>query len=240
MTNTNNAPHKYVIFYRVSSKQQGESGLGLDAQKRDIGIYFESYAEQPYTVVSTHTSIHSGATIEDCQHFQDAIRACKTHGATLLIAKVDRISRKVSVISRVIEEIDVKVACMPNADRFQLHIYAALAEQERDFISKRTKAALAEAKARGVKLGGNRIGSEKANAVKVTNANNRAEQYRSTLTLAVKNNHSYAAIARVLTKVSEERKVYKTYQPVQAQRLMKRLGIELIPRHMVNSIVPDS
>ncbi|OUS73438.1 hypothetical protein B5G52_04115 [Pseudoalteromonas sp. A601] len=227
MTTNSTTTNKYVIFYRVSSKQQGKSGLGLDAQKRDINIYLESYADKPFTILSEHTSIHSGSNIEDCQHFQEAIKACKTHNATLLVAKVDRLSRKVSVISKVIEEVDVKVACMPTAERFQLHIFAALAEEERAFISKRTKAALAEAKARGVKLGGNRIGSEKANEAKKVNANNRAEKYRNILNEIVKNNYSYAAVARVLTSVSKED---KHYQPIQAQRLMKRLGIELLPK----------
>ena len=82
-------------------------------------------------------------------------------GAELLVAKLDRLSRKVSFIATLMDDKKVKlrVASMPHADKFQLHIYAALAEQEREFISKRTRAALAAAKARGVKLGGLRPGT---------------------------------------------------------------------------------
>lgn len=74
----------------------------------------------------------------------------------MLVAKLDRLSRKVATIAALMDDkrVQLRVASMPHADKFQLHIYAALAEQERDFISARTKAALAAAKARGTKLGG--------------------------------------------------------------------------------------
>lgn len=90
-------------------------------------------------------------------------------GAELLVAKLDRLSRRVSFIAQLMEDRKVafRVASMPHADAFQLHIYSSLAEQERDFISKRTKAALAAAKARGVKLGGYREGSLDARNIAV-------------------------------------------------------------------------
>ena len=89
---------------------------------------------------------------------QEAINLEKQTGATLLTAKLDRLSRSVAFIATLMEDkkLDFTVATMPHADKFQLHIYSALAQQEHEFISTRTKAALAEAKARGVKLGGNR------------------------------------------------------------------------------------
>lgn len=213
---------KYVVFYRVSTKKQGNSGLGLEAQERDISIFLDTYSEQPYKVVSTHTSIHSGSDIEECPHFQDAIAACKNNGATLLVAKVDRLSRKVSVFSRVIEEVDVKVAMMPNADKFQLHIYAALAEQERDFISKRTKAALAEAKARGVKLGGVRAGHDKAIAAKKEAAKQRAEKLRPMVLELIKSNQSNTSLAKAMTNLQIDG---KKWQPTQVKRLLKTLSI---------------
>lgn len=213
---------KYVVFYRVSTKKQGNSGLGLEAQERDISIFLDTYSEQPYKVVSTHTSIHSGSDIEECPHFQDAVAACKNTGATLLVAKVDRLSRKVSVFSRVIEEVDVKVAMMPNADKFQLHIYAALAEQERDFISKRTKAALAEAKARGVKLGGVRAGHDKAIAAKKEAAKQRAEKLRPMVLELIKSNQSNTSLAKAMTNLQIDG---KKWQPTQVKRLLKTLSI---------------
>ena len=88
-----------------------------------------------------------------------ALDLAKRTGAQLLVSKLDRLSRDVEFIARTMKEATIKVATMPNADPFQMHIYAALAEKERKFIGERTKAALAAAKARGVKLGGYRAGS---------------------------------------------------------------------------------
>ena len=89
----------------------------------------------------------------------------RTPDCELLVAKLDRLSRRVSFISKIMDDkkVRLRVAAMPHADNFQLHIYAALAEQEREFISRRTIAALGAAKARGVKLGGCRPATEKRN-----------------------------------------------------------------------------
>ena len=84
---------------------------------------------------------------------QEALRLCQENNAVLLVAKLDRLSRRVSVISKLMETVSFRVATMPNADEFQLHIYAALAAQEARFISERTKSALKVAKEKGVKLG---------------------------------------------------------------------------------------
>ena len=145
---------KFVLYSRVSSTEQGKSGLGLEAQERDIQLFLENYAETPYEVVERFVEVHSG---KDNQRplLTAAIALAKEQKATLVVSKLDRLSRRVSFIASLMEDrdLDFKVAQMPHADKFQLHIYACLAEQERDFISQRTKAALAAAKARGVKLG---------------------------------------------------------------------------------------
>lgn len=145
---------RYVTYKRVSSKEQGKSGLGLDAQERDIQLFLCNYAETPYEVLGEFVEVHSGNDNERPELLA-AIGLAKKENAILVVAKLDRLSRKVSFIVSLMEErgLDFKVAQMPYADKFQLHIYAALAEQERDFISQRTKAALASAKTRGVKLG---------------------------------------------------------------------------------------
>lgn len=150
---------RFVVYTRVSTKKQGDSGLGLDAQQRDIQIFLDSYSEVPWEVVAQFQDVESG-TRSDRPELAKAIALAKREGATLLVAKLDRLSRSVAFIATLLEDkqLNFRVASMPYADKFQLHIYAALAEQERDFISKRTKAALSEAKARGVKLGGYREG----------------------------------------------------------------------------------
>lgn len=168
---------KYVTYMRVSTAEQGKSGLGLEAQKRDISIFLETYSEVPFEVIGDFTDVLSG-TDDSRPELAKAIDLAKKTGADLLIAKLDRLSRRVSFIASLMEDpkLSLRVAQMPYADKFQLHIYAALAEQERDFISKRTKAALQEAKKRGQKLGGLRDKTMKRNDVVKANANARAEK----------------------------------------------------------------
>ena len=155
---------KFVIYYRVSTKRQGDSGLGLAAQQRDIEIYLATYAETPFEVVGEFKDIESGAH-DDRPALAQAIALAEKTGATLLVAKLDRLSRKVSFISALMDRkrLNLVVVSMPQADKFSLHIYAALAEQERTFISLRTQAALAPLKGTG-KLGGNRGNIDAANA----------------------------------------------------------------------------
>ena len=145
---------RYITYKRVSSQDQGRSGLGLDAQERDIQLFLENYADDPYEVLGEFVEVHSGSD-NDRPQLLSAIALAKKENAVLVVAKLDRLSRKVSFIASLMEEkgLEFKVAQMPFADPFQLHIYAALAEQEREFISQRTKSALKSAKERGVRLG---------------------------------------------------------------------------------------
>ena len=143
-----------MLYLRVSSQDQGRSGLGLEAQQRDIDLFLANYADTPYEVLETFVEVQSGKD-DDRPQLDAAIDLAKKRGAVLVVSKLDRLSRRVSFIATLMEDkaLEFKVAQMPYADKFQLHIYACLAEQERDFISQRTKAALAAAKARGQKLG---------------------------------------------------------------------------------------
>lgn len=145
---------KFVLYLRVSSQEQGKSGLGLEAQERDIQLFLSNYAENPYEVLGKFVEVHSGKD-NDRPQLLAAIQLAKKEKGTLVVATLSRLSRKVSFTASLMEDrdLDLKVAQMPYADKFQLHIYAALAEQERDFCSRRTKAALAAAKERGTKLG---------------------------------------------------------------------------------------
>ena len=132
---------KFVTYKRVSSQEQGKSGLGLEAQERDIQLFLENYADAPFEVVGEFVEVHSGAD-NDRPQLTAAIALAKKENAVLVVSKLDRLSRRVSHLSALMEErgLDFKVAQMPHADRFQLHIYAALAEQERQFISQRRSA----------------------------------------------------------------------------------------------------
>jgi len=163
---------KYVTYVRVSTQEQKKSGLGLEAQQRDIELYLENYSEVPYEIIGAFSDTGSGAD-NGRPELQKALSLCRKTGAQLLVAKLDRLSRRVSQIATIMEDpkITFRVASMPHADKFQLHIYSALAEQEREFISLRTKAALQAAKARGVKLGGWRGNAlTKANTARTADA----------------------------------------------------------------------
>lgn len=156
---------QYVIYTRVSTEDQGRSGLGLAAQERDIALFLENFSEEPWQIVGRFQDVQSGGD-NSRPELEKALALARDSEAELLVSKLDRLSRKVSFLAALMDDpkLKLRVAQMPYADKFQLHIYAALAEQERTFISERTKAALKAAKARGVRLGGLRDATMKRNA----------------------------------------------------------------------------
>ena len=164
---------RYVIYTRVSTAEQGKSGLGLDAQERDNRLFLDNFSDQPYEILGEFRDVQSGKD-DDRPELAKALQLARKEKAELLVSKLDRLSRDVEFIARTMKQATIRVASMPHADNFQLHIYAALAEQERDFISKRTKAALEVAKQRGRKLGGLRDKTMKRNAAIQQKANTEA------------------------------------------------------------------
>ncbi|UVL30141.1 recombinase family protein [Pseudomonas donghuensis] len=130
-----------VAYIRVSTSRQGDSGLGLEAQRE----YIERAAIQNgWNVIAEFVDVVSGKqALEDRPAGKKALAMCKEHDAMLLVAKLDRLSRSVLHIAQLMEQVDFKVATMPQANTFQLHLFAALAQQEREFIAQRTKDALA-------------------------------------------------------------------------------------------------
>jgi len=137
---------QYVAYYRVSTQRQGQSGLGLDAQRAAV---------EPWRgeIVAEFTEIESGKK-SDRPELARALAACREKGATLLIAKLDRLARNLHFVSGLLESnVPIMAADMPEADRTFLQMAAVFAEWEGRKISERTRAALAAAKARGVKLG---------------------------------------------------------------------------------------
>ncbi len=142
---------KYIAYYRVSTQRQGRSGLGLAAQQRKI----EQFVQGHDVIVGSYWDIDSGRN-NSRRELYKALALAKRENAKLIIARLDRFSRRVSFIAQIMEQgIGLVCAEMPNASDFQLHIFAALAQEERRLISERTKAALAEAKHRGKILGAN-------------------------------------------------------------------------------------
>ncbi|ULB12588.1 recombinase family protein (plasmid) [Cereibacter azotoformans] len=140
---------KFVTYLRVSTERQGQSGLGLEAQRAAAAAHVAARGE----VVAEFIEIESGKR-SDRPELAKALAVAKRAGAVLLIAKLDRLARNVAFIANLLESgVEVTAADMPEASRFVLHIMAAVAEQEGRAISERTRAALAAARARGVKLG---------------------------------------------------------------------------------------
>lgn len=140
----------FVAYYRVSTDKQGRSGLGLEAQREAVARHVQSVNG---LIVAEMQEVELGKRADRPQLLA-AISACRVKRAVLVIAKLDRLTRNVAFLANLMESGIEFVACdNPHATRFTIHILAAVAEHEREMISARTTAALAAAKARGVRLG---------------------------------------------------------------------------------------
>lgn len=216
---------KYVIYRRVSTAAQGESGLGLEAQDRDIALFLDNYSDTPFDVLGTFTDVESGKH-DDRPELTKALELARKEGAEVLISKLDRLSRDVAFIANLLKDkrVSFRVASMPHADKFQLHIYAALAEQERDFISLRTKQALAAAKARGVKLGGMRDATMKRNDAAIAAADAAAQRVGAIVVPMRAANATLQQIADALNAANVPTPRGAKWQPMSVSNALKRLA----------------
>jgi DNA invertase Pin-like site-specific DNA recombinase len=143
---------KYVSYLRVSTNRQGESSLGLEAQRAAV-INFVGSLKGEAEIVQEFVEVESGKRA-DRPVLAEAIRVCKANGYTLLVAKLDRLSRNLHFITALQNsKITFLAVDNPHATPFLIHILVAVAEHERNMISSRTKAALEAARNRGVKFG---------------------------------------------------------------------------------------
>ncbi|WP_291295374.1 recombinase family protein [Elioraea sp.] len=150
----NDARPRYAVgLTRVSTAEQGQSGLGLEAQSESNRRFV---ASQGWVLVAEYTDVASGKD-DRRPGFQAALARCRQLGAVLVAARLDRITRRAHTLSQLLEEgVAIRAADMPGADDLMMRVYAAMAQKERELISERTRAALAAAKARGKRLGGDR------------------------------------------------------------------------------------
>lgn len=150
------ADGKFVAYYRVSTTGQGVSGLGLEAQREAVERYLNGGS---WSLIEAFTEVETGKgsnALDRRPQLKAALAYARKHKAVLVIAKLDRLARNVHFVSGLMETgVEFVAADRPDADRFTLHLEAALAEREARVISERTKAALAAAKRRGVVLGAN-------------------------------------------------------------------------------------
>ena len=218
---------KFVVYLRVSTEEQASRGRSLDAQQRDVDVFLSAFAERPAEVIGTFSEVHSGGA-EDRPRLREALALARKANAEILVSRLDRLSRSVSYVAELLEDpkIKLRVATMPYADNFRLHIYAALAEQERAFISERTKAALQSAKARGVKLGGIRPGTIKSNQASKDAAVARAEALRDILVPLRNEGQTLQAIADALNRANISTSRGAAWSPVQVRRSLICLGLK--------------
>lgn len=215
----------FVTYRRVSTSEQGRSGLGLEAQQRDLDLYLGTVPDA--TVLADVVEVVSGGKGEsDRPELAKALALCRREKATLLVAKLDRLSRNVAFVANLLEDktVNFKVAQLPRASRFELHLWAALAEQEREFVSQRTKAALAAAKARGVKLGGARPHLPEHNRRRNERAQRHAEGV-ATLVLGLRDRGAtLRETAEALNGAGLTAPRGGTWAPNQVKRVLERLA----------------
>lgn len=216
----------FVLYFRVSTKRQNNTGYGLDAQRRDVQLFLDHFADGE--ALDSFTDVESGKHDDPRRRpgLAAALAQCRKRNATLLVAKLDRLSRKVSHISALLDvsSVQIKVASMPFADKFSLHIYAALAEQEREFISLRTRQGLASARLRGRSLGGHRGGEEARTAAVKAIADTSAQRVADIVLPLRKANQTLQQIADALTKAGiETPRGKKVWHPATVKKALDRL-----------------
>ena len=164
----------FIAYYRVSTKRQGQSGLGMEAQQAAVMRYVESTNGK---LVGSFNEVESGRK-DDRPQLKAALAAAKKSNAIVIIAKLDRLGRRASYILRLIDEsgVNFHICDMPNADKLTITILAAVAEREAENISARTKAALAAKKARGATLGNPRLAEARKAAVESNRKLHKARQ----------------------------------------------------------------
>lgn len=217
--------HKFVAYYRVSTVEQQKSGLGLDAQKTAVVNYVKGQG----TIIKEFTEIETGTKKRTGKEIQNAINFSKKEKAILIIAKLDRLARNVNFVSSLMESGVEFIACdMPTANNFTIHIFAALAEQETAMLVSRTKAALAELKAKGVKLGTpknlTKAARKRGLEVRMSNARNHPANIKATAIakLLKDKGNNLVQIADELNKLGYETRNKCKYRYQTISMLLKR------------------
>jgi len=223
---------RFVAYYRVSTAKQGRSGLGLDAQRHAVEEYL---AGQPAEIIAEFIEVESGRR-KDRQQLSNAISHARITRSSLIIAKLDRLARNVSFTSALMESGVEFVCCdLPSANRFTIHVMSALAEMEAEMISARTKAALAAAKRRGVRLGNPRLSELRGCPAHASKARQEQVQQQAMTYWGVVHEarHHGATTLRALADFLNQRGVLTPggypWHPATMQRLLRRLDGDTKP-----------
>lgn len=219
---------RFVAYYRVSTRRQGQSGLGLEAQRAAVS---EFLGGKEHKLLKEFTETESG-TKNGRPELAAAMEACRLYQAKLVIAKLDRLARNAAFLLS-LRDAGVDFVCcdMPDANRLTVGILAMVAEDEAERISHRTKVALAAAKARGVQLGtagarnlkNRTVGSRRGNEKKTELAEARARELSSFVMPLRAQGLSLRAIADRLNEADIPTPRGLAWKAPQVQRLLKRL-----------------
>ena len=219
---------RFVAYYRVSTRQQGRSGLGLEAQRSAVVNFL---AANHGELFAEFTEVESG-TKADRPQFIEALRVCRVYSAILVIAKLDRLARNVALTSALMEGgVEFVAADFPQANRLTIHILSAIAEYEAKLISERIKAAIVVSKARGVVWGGNKHAPThhldaariKANEGRIRRANARAVDLAPLIIELRESGKSLVKIGAELTRLGVRTPYGKTiWTESPIRRLLKR------------------
>jgi DNA invertase Pin-like site-specific DNA recombinase len=216
-----------IAYYRVSTPRQGESGLGLEAQVAIIKHYYPA-------LIDSYTEVESGRSTANRPELEKAIKLCQRGNHTLVVAKVDRLSRSTEDTLRIYRRLGGRLkACdlpLSNGDesgfKFALTLYVAIAERESDMISIRTKAAMEIAKKRGTKMGTPEnltdVARERSAAVQRAAAKDFYKDQYHYIKLMRDNGLSYNHIARQLNEEGKQTRNGKPYHAATVYRILQR------------------
>jgi DNA invertase Pin-like site-specific DNA recombinase len=217
---------KYVAYYRVSTKKQGVSGLGLEAQKDAVHRYIA-----PELIDFEFTEVETGTSKKKRPVLAQALELCKKHNATLLIAKLDRLARNVSFVSSLMDsKVKFKAVDFPEANELTIHILSAIAQHEAKIISSRIVDALAVKKRRGEQMGNpkNLTYLDRMRGIEVIKNNALTNENNSKATAyvkrAIQTKFTLQGIADELNQAQFKTSKGKAFSPMQVSRLIKRIG----------------
>ena len=208
---------QYVSYLRVSTQKQGYSGLGLEAQKEIIKNYLHDK-----TPIAEFTEIESGRKT-DRPKLKEALTQCRTTGATLIVAKLDRLARNVSFLSNLLEsDVEIVFCDFPQANKMVLHILAAISQYEAELTAQRTKAALQAKKARGAKLGNpEHLMNKHKQAIANSNKTNSEK--------AKKNPNSKRAVAFLKVMISQGKSLTEMTDILNSEGFVTAQGCKFVP-----------